>query len=166
LTTADFRALFEFDEWANRRVFQSLAGLSQTQWTAERVSSFSSLQATTAHVVVGEWIWLQRWQGTSPAAPPAWLRGPSVASLRRELEAIEAGRRDWLASLRDADLETDCVYRLLGGSEDRRTRLRVLLQHLVNHSSYHRGQIATLLRQVGAVPLATDLLVWEWERDG
>lgn len=163
-TVADFKDLFDYNHWANQRVLRSLQDVSEADWTAELGGSFGSLQATTAHLVGAEWIWLQRWQGRSPSSPPGWLHSPSVERLQQELEALEEERRQWLAALSDSDLQAVCSYRFVSGASHQ-TRLEVLLRHLVNHSSYHRGQIATLLRQAGMAPQSTDLLVWDLERN-
>lgn len=165
MTLADFEALFEYNDWANDRVLRSLQALAKEDWVAEAGGSFASLQATMAHLVGAEWIWLQRWKGNPAPSLPGWLQDPSVASLRQELDSVERERRQWLAGLSDLDLQAECSYRFRSG-EAHRTRLDVLLQHLVNHSSYHRGQIATLLRQAGKAPHPTDLLIWDFERDG
>jgi len=75
---------------------------------------------------------------------------------------VQKERALFLADLTEERLEQPVVYRNLKG-EEYRQRLGVLLQHLVNHSTYHRGQVATLLRQVGAVLPVTDYVVYRIE---
>ncbi len=158
MTIAEMRELFEYDRWANGRVFAAAESLTEDQLSAEVASSFSSVRATLGHLVGAGWIWLRRWRGESPAAP-AWARHGDLAELRRQLAALELDRTDFLAGLTDADLERAFAYQNLKG-EPQNDRLGGTLQHVVNHSTYHRGQVATQLRQLGSTPPNTDLIAF------
>jgi hypothetical protein len=70
MNVADVRRLYAYDDWANDRLVAALAGLSEEQFTRKIVSSFSSVRDTLSHIAATEWIWLQRWTGTSPLQPP------------------------------------------------------------------------------------------------
>ena len=162
MNPSEARELFAYNEWANGRVFQVLDGLSEEQFARPIASSFASLQDTVGHIVAVEGVWLRRWKGESPTAAPPWITGASRDTLRQALVAVQKERALFLADLTEERLEQPVVYRNLKG-EEYRQRLGVLLQHLVNHSTYHRGQVATLLRQVGAVPPVTDYVVYRIE---
>ncbi len=162
MSVAELRDLFAYNEWANARLFEVLGGLTEDQFTRSITSSFSSLQDTVGHIVAVEWVWLRRWEGESPTAPAPWVSGASRDQLRQALADIQEARAAFLARLTAEQLDHVVVYRNLKGDEYRH-KLRVLLQHLVNHSTYHRGQAATLLRQVGAVPPVTDFVVYRDE---
>lgn len=159
MTVEDVRALFAYDEWANARLFEAVSGLDPEQRTQRLTSSFSSLQETLAHIVMAEWVWLRRWKGESPTARPSWASGADVTRLRESLSAVEGERAEFVAGLTDARLDEPVSYRTLKG-EEQQGRLSELCQHVVNHSTYHRGQAATLLRQVGASVPSTDLVVF------
>ena len=154
---ASIKFLFSYNDWANARTFQSLESLNDEQWTRNVGGSFATIRDTAAHIVSTEWIWLQRWLGVSPTAPPEWAAAPAFAPLKDRLEDITRDRATYIASLAESDLSRDLSFRRLNG-EANALPLAHLLQHVANHSTYHRGQIATLLRQVGATPIATDLL--------
>jgi uncharacterized damage-inducible protein DinB len=153
------RRMFAFDAWANARLFRALAALSTEQYARPLGSSFSSIRDTMAHIVAAEWIWLQRWHGESPSAFPEWAAAPDRAELRSRLDAIEAERDAFLDGLSAADLQRVVSYRNLKG-EPWAYPLGMQLVHVLNHSTYHRGQLATMCRQVGAAAPATDLLVF------
>lgn len=159
----ELRDLFAYNDWANGRIFESLATVTGEEWGREGGGSFASLRGTAAHLVGAEWLWLRRWKGEAPETLPDWLDEPAVASLREELDRVESEREGWLDDLRDDDLTSPCAYRFQSG-ERHVTPYGTLLRHLVNHSSYHRGQLVTLLRQVGRTPPNTDLLVWDLRR--
>ena len=151
--------LYDYDEWANRRYAELLASLEARQLEARIESSFSSLLETYAHIVGAEWIWLCRWLGESPTELPDWLEPPRFEELREHLGVVETERRRFLSGVTAEDLERYMDYRRFNG-EPGRDRLADLLLHVVNHSSYHRGQLATMLRQVGAEPVATDYVLF------
>jgi uncharacterized damage-inducible protein DinB len=156
---ATLRSLYAYDEWANALFFDAVAGLGEERRTAPAVSSHPSLLATLGHVVGAEWVWLERWKGTSPPGFPEWVESPSLGSLRSRLTRVESERAAFLGGLDAADLAWPLSYRTFSGDAFT-TPLGDLLVHVVNHSTYHRGQLTTLLRQAGAIPPASDYVVY------
>jgi uncharacterized damage-inducible protein DinB len=155
--TVDYlRWLCAYDQWANARYFEKLAELPAERLTQPLVSSFPTLLATLTHLVGVEWAWLSRWRGVSPSEGPSWYRQPTLAGLRMALAQVEQERFAFLDGLHDEQLNQRIEYRLLGGVAAS-GQLGVLIQHAVNHSTFHRGQLATLMRQVGGVPPGSDL---------
>jgi uncharacterized damage-inducible protein DinB len=122
-------------------------------------SSFASVCGTLAHLVGAEWIWLRRWQGESPTTFPDWVATAALADLRSRLSAVEQEREALLAGMADADLDRPVSYRQLSGKAFSEP-LGDLMRHVVNHSTYHRGQVATQFRQLGVKPPSTDLIVF------
>lgn len=159
MTVGELRTLYEYNAWANARLIAVLEGLDEERLTRRIDSSFPSLLSTVAHIVGAEWIWLERWKGRSPSAAPEWIDGSTLQELRARLGEVERSRMEWVGRLREADLESRIDYRTLAGHPFSE-RLADLLLHLVNHSSYHRGQLTTMLRQVGATPAGTDYIVF------
>lgn len=156
----DIRELFSYTEWANARILEVLEGLSEEQLTRTMESSFPTIRDTWIHIIVAEWIWLCRWKGTSPTAFPSWAENaPSLGVLTKNLRDIEAERRELLDSVTDDDLLRDLPYRSMKG-DPFVNPLHFQMAHVANHSTYHRGQLTTMLRQAGAAPPATDLIVF------
>lgn len=153
------RELFSYCAWANGQMFEAAETLSPEQLLATGASSFPSVRGTLGHIVGAEWLWLHRWQGESPAAAPAWSAASSLADLRGRLSALESERDAYLSGLTDTDLERVVEYRTLAGRAYA-DPLADLLRHVVNHSTYHRGQVATQLRQLGQTPPSTDLIAY------
>ncbi len=150
--------LFGYGSWANALVLAAAEALPPEQFDAAIASSFPSLGATLAHMIGAEWIWLRRWLGESPPAP-AWAAKPNLAELKAQLAAIESERSAYLAGLSGADFDRVVPYRNLAG-KPYSNLLSDLIRHVVNHSTYHRGQIATQLRQLGHTPPSTDLIAY------
>lgn len=155
MTTKEARELFDYGSWATARMFSAAEALTQEQMTAFIESSFPSILGTLAHMVGSEWIWLRRWQGDSPSSRPEWVDQPSLPDLKDRLASVEAERAALLARLADADLERECSYRGLDGHSFS-LPLGHLMRHVVNHATYHRGQLTTMLRQLGQTPPSTD----------
>ncbi len=159
MTADDVRRLFSYNKWANDRMLTSLDQLSADQFARELGSSFSSIRSTAAHIAGGEWVWLSRWKGTSPKAMPEGVHAPSLGELKAKFAEIEAERAQYLSTLTDADVLRPLAFTLFAGTQSS-APLEPQFQHLVNHGTYHRGQVAAMLRQVGATPAGTDLIRW------
>jgi len=163
MTVDDFRLLYDYNKWANHRTLDSCGGLSAEQFTRALGSSFPSLRDTLAHIYGAEWLWLERWHGRIPNALPSAADFPDLASLRQCWSELETNLHGFIGSLTPTELERVIKYKNTQGVAFEGP-LWPMLQHVVNHSSYHRGQIATLLRQLGAKPVATDLILFHRER--
>jgi uncharacterized damage-inducible protein DinB len=163
MTLDDVRDLFSYNKWANDRTLASLEPLTEEQLTRDLGSSFPTLLLTAAHIAAAEWIWLCRWTGTSPREMPAWAETPRIDEIRTKFADLELERQAYLASVSGADLPRPLAFTLFNGTPDTQP-LGAQFHHLVNHGTYHRGQIAGMLRQVGAKPAATDLIRWLRER--
>jgi uncharacterized damage-inducible protein DinB len=154
--------LFAYNDWANARYMEAIDALDDEQFTRDLGSSFSSIRDTVAHVVAAEWIWMRRWQGESPQSVPGWAVDSDLELLRKRLHIVQMERLRFLGGLTADDLDRLVTYINLAGSPFT-YRLGEMLLHLVNHSTFHRGQLATMLRQLGVTPPGTDLLVYRDE---
>lgn len=161
----DILTLYDYNAWANARVLDATAGLPAEQFLRDLKNSFPSVRDTLAHILGAEWIWLRRWRGETPAALPQASDFPTVQSLRDRFAALEQERRGFLEALSDDRLQAPFSYRDIAG-KSHNLRLIQSLQHVVNHGTYHRGQVTTLLRQLGGTAVSTDLARFYLERSG
>jgi uncharacterized damage-inducible protein DinB len=153
------RRLYDYNDWANARVLGIVSPLAKADWLKDLGSSFPSVRDTVVHILEAERLWLTRWQGHSPAELWSGRELPDVASVRREWAGLERDRAAFLAGLTDAGLQAPFAYRNTKG-EPFEHPLWEQMAHLVNHSTYHRGQVTTMLRQLGAQPVALDFVVF------
>jgi uncharacterized damage-inducible protein DinB len=160
---AQMRDLFAFNVWANHRVLDAVAALTVEQFTQPMGSSYGSVRDTLTHICGVEWLWLERLQGRSPAAIPDAKEYADVASLRTRWAELDKHWLEYVSRLDEAELGEEVDYKTLsfGASRDPRWQM---MQHTVNHSTYHRGQVITMLRQLGAKGVGTDLIVFYRER--
>jgi|SRR5690242_517710 uncharacterized damage-inducible protein DinB len=159
----DLRTLFAYDAWANRRMLDACGALSAEQFTRGLGSSFPSVRDTLAHILGAQWIWLERFRGRSPSTLPGGEQFVDLAALRARWTQFEGELLSYVNGLTAADLERSFDYRDLKGSAHRNV-LWQTLQHLANHGTYHRGQVTTLFRQLGAKPISTDMIGFYRER--
>lgn len=151
MTLQDLRTMLDYHYWARDRLLDALDPLSPEQFTRDLGSSFKSIRDTVAHTYAAEWAWHQRWLGQSPTALLQYDQFADVASVRAAWAALEAKMRAFLDELGEAGIARVFEYKLLNGQPGA-TPLWQMLQHVVNHASYHRGQVTTMLRQIGAAP--------------
>lgn len=150
-------ALFKYNAWADRRVLEAATALTPEQFTKPMGSSFSSVRDTLAHIYGVEWLWLERFQGRSPSALPDNPEFVDIAILKARWEAFEPKLLNFVRGLTQEGLNGVIEYRTMKYGMYRNPLWQSML-HLVNHGTYHRGQITTMLRQLGAQPILTDLM--------
>ena len=155
----DVAYLHDYNRWANRRILEAASKLTPEQFTKDLQSSHRSVRDTLAHILAAEWIWLERWKGTSPGSLLNPADFGTIESLESSWAEVERDYLEFISGLSDERLSTVISYRNTRG-EDWAYPLGQMLQHVMNHSNYHRGQVITLLRQLGAEVLPMDLLVF------
>ena len=153
----DLRVLYNYNAWANRQTLGACATLSPEQFTQDLKSSFPSIRDTLVHIYGAELIWLGRLRGLAPFGFPNVADFPDFESVRSSLEHLDADLIDLVGSMRPETLATEIEYKLLSGAEMRGLP-GPMLQHLANHGTYHRGQVTTMLRQLRAKAVSTDLI--------
>jgi uncharacterized damage-inducible protein DinB len=157
MSPAEMQLLFDYNAWANRRVLSASEKLTTEQLVTSLHSSFTSVRDTLAHIYGAEWIWLERFQGRSPGALPSAEEFRDIAGLRDKWLEHEQRLLTFVRGLSQADLDREMEYKTLRFGVYRNP-LWQSMQHVVNHGTYHRGQVTTLLRQLGAQPILTDLM--------
>jgi uncharacterized damage-inducible protein DinB len=153
----EIQQLYAYDRWANRLVLDAVENLTDEQFTRDLGNSFPSVRDTLLHILAAEWVWLSRWQGVSPRGLPDGWAEQGFARLRIRWREIEEAQAAFLADLDEARLDGIVEYSSTSG-ERYAAPLWQMLRHVANHSTYHRGQVTTMLRQMGAEPVATDLI--------
>ena len=166
MTKDDIDLLYEYDRWANNRVLQSATALGAEQFTRDLGGAFCSVRDTLVHIIGGEWIWLAYWRESSRSSSlVADLRTrrdalfhphafPNIAAVQLKWAEVEKEQVEFMNHITSESLEKMLPFRTT------QIRLAHLMQHLANHSTYHRGQVALMMRQLGAEPLATDFHVF------
>jgi len=159
MNVEDIQKLYEYHRWANARMLAPVTVLNAEQFTRNLSSSFASVRDTLVHMLSAEWIWLERWRGVSPATMLGAQDFPALESIKTRWTEVERGQTAFVAALTAETLPQRVSYLNTKG-ERWEYLLELMLQHVVNHTTYHRGQIATMLRQLGHPPASTDFLLF------
>ena len=153
----DISDLLAYNLWANQKFNELFMTLSAETADREVSSSFKSLRLTLEHSAGAEFIWLQRMKGISELKFPEFSRAvfpdPEWISCSRAL-------LEFCEGLTEEDLQQEIEYRNLKGVVFRNT-LSEIIRHLVNHATFHRGQMVTILRILGITEIpSTDFIAW------
>lgn len=161
MTREYVRTLYAYNRWANHRVLESVDVLSPEEFNRDLESSFRSIRDTLAHILISEWLWLTRWHGSSPSRVdlPDFDEFASLEKMRERWGDVEAEYELFIDTLTEAQLQNDLSYKNTRG-EPFSHPLWQQMCHVPNHSSYHRGQVTTMLRQLGKTPTNTDFIVF------
>lgn len=142
----DARMLLDYNGWANRLLLSAACQLPPEEFDRDLRTSFGSIRGTLVHLLNSERVWLLNWQGKSRPVlvqPEDFVDAPALAAA---FPALEGEQRTFFDGLTDEALRSRCRV------NDRHYVLAHLVQHMMSHSQYHRGQVASLLRQLGHAP--------------
>src|SRR5215471_13225755 len=164
MTKSEILELYDYTEWANELVLTAAEKLNAEQLLRDVGISHRSILGTLSHMAGAEWIWLERWHGRSPTGNGVWAQWTpaqckDLPMLREKWQPVIELRRSYLTGLKDADLPVDIAFKRLNGDPGSMPLIRQM-QHVVNHATLHRGQVVGMIRQLGIVPPATDLLFY------
>lgn len=151
MNVRDLQTMIDYHYWARDRLFDAMGALTSEQYTKDLGSSFKSIRDTATHTYSAEWAWYQRWHGESPKGLITSDQFAGAAELRAAWVDHERKMRAFVDGLHEADVDRVIEYTLFSGAAGA-TPIGQMVQHVVNHASYHRGQITTMLRQLGAAP--------------
>jgi uncharacterized damage-inducible protein DinB len=164
MTASELHDLFQYNSWAHRRIFDIISPLPRELYMKNNGTSHGNLHGTVTHTVGAEEIWLKRWTGAAVKGMPKPDDFPDFTSLRQHWETIDKKIHEFCDSLTtEHAIRKDVVYHDLKGNQYSQPLFQ-LMQHLVNHSSYHRGQIVAQLRQYAVAPVSTDMVVFFREK--
>ena len=156
MTAKHLETLFDYSYWANRILFEVFSQMTPEQFTQPVSGSYGSIRNTLVHMMSAEWGWLDRSGGTPRGPRLSATDFPTFASVGGQWQRIEGYLRDFLAALRDEDLDRVVEF-AIGDALKQALSVGQMMHHAAVHNVHHRGQIALLLRSLGYVPGNFDL---------
>ncbi|MCU0411000.1 MAG: DinB family protein [Bacteroidetes bacterium] len=158
MTPREISALYEYDRWATLKMLESVASLDSAKQQQDLGTSFSSIHGTLVHLLSADRVWLQRWLGklVVPLKPEDM---PTIDVLKKQWDAHFLEMENFIRSLNDEVLAAPRPYTDFKGNTHTQPLVQQL-QHKVNHSTYHRGQVAVMLRMLGSRAHGTDLITY------
>lgn len=165
MITEVFRSLYDYSAWANLRILDTAAGISEEQFLEEVGPSYGSLRNTFVHTMGGQWIWLERWKGSSPSTMMDRVDFPDLDSIRTRWDEIESDTHQYLSRMQQDQLEEVLSYTTTEGKPGA-FPLWQLIVHQANHQTQHRSEAAVMLTNFGHSPGNMDLMVYLSEMKG
>ena len=157
--------LYEYNEWANEKTIASLRALPEADYVREQGGGWPSLRATFVHLAGATDAWAERFSGRDALVLAKETDLPKLEDAVRVLLSAQEKHRNHLKNLTRDKLERSFSWKNLAG-ELRAAPYEIVVRHVVNHQTYHRGQIASMVRRVGGKPVATDMVRWGIEIHG
>ena len=152
------RMMAAYNAWMNRRLYAQLSELPDEERKAERGAFFGSIHGTLNHLLFGDQAWMARFGvGSPPNGRIGDILYDGFGELCAAREAMDERILAWADGVDSAWLATPLAYRSAVDGQTRRLPVWVLVSHLFNHQTHHRGQLTTLMSQIGLDPGVTDL---------
>ncbi len=154
----DLERLYDYNYWANRKLFGVISQLTPEQFTGSLAGSYGSIRNTLVHILSAEWGWLDRAGGPKRGEKLNADDFPTFDSVVQTWNRVETFMREFLSGLKDEDLSRNIEFTLGGPTHS--LSLGDMLHHAAIHAVHHRGQVALLLRTQGYVPGNFDFLFY------
>lgn len=152
--------LAAYNTWANGQLLATALTLPEEAQKREIGSSFPGVYKTFLHLLDAENIWWQRIKLQEKIDIPSHTFSGDMLALSNSLQQQDRQWQEWVAAANENALQHEFIYYDLKKERHKQPVYQMLL-HLFNHSTYHRGQVVTMLRQLGVVKIpATDFIVW------
>ncbi len=163
ITPQYVRTMAAYNTWQNRSLYAAAAGIPDDERRRERGAFFGSIHATLNHLLWGDQIWMSRFAGT-PAPKAASIReSPGQIAdfddLRRERVSFDGVIAEWASEL-DADwLGGTMTWFSVAANREISAPHALLVTHMFNHQTHHRGQVHAMVTAAGGKPDDTDLML-------
>ena len=158
ITTEHCQLMARYNEWMNSRLYAVCSGMPDAELHKDRGAFFKSIYLTLNHLAYGDLAFLSRFTGTPAIVPePGVDLFESFTRLRAEREALDARLQAWSASITPQWLAEPLTYTSKIDGKTRTVQKWVLVTHMFNHQTHHRGQVTTLLSQMGVDVGSTDI---------
>ncbi|MDX1960682.1 MAG: DinB family protein [Leptospiraceae bacterium] len=149
--------LFNYNVWAQGRILEVLAEVSEEEFLRELPEGAGSIRNKLAHIMAAEDVWLQR---IHKKDSPRMIQPPEIDSkevLISKISQTHSELEKLISSLDETKLQEGYRYKNLKGQEFESKLFEILL-HVLNHGTYHRGQVASLIRRIKGKPPVTDMI--------
>ena len=159
----DMLILYQYNQWTNAKILNAASNVTQEEYLAPASFPHGGLQGTLVHALFAEWIWRNRWEGTSPTKRLKPEEFPTLESLRTRWAEEEKALMSFVDSLTDERLESKFSYKSTDGTPHERV-LWHAMAHVVNHGTQHRTEAAAILTDLGHSPGDIDMIYFLMEK--
>ena len=153
----DILTLYRYNQWANQKILRVAANVTAEQFLADAPFPHGGLRGTLTHTLFAEWIWRNRWEGTSPTVRIQPEEFPTFESLQARWSYEEAKLMKFVEEIADEALNLPFHYKNTKGVPQQ-SILWHAMAHVVNHGTQHRAEAAALLTAYGCSPGDVDMI--------
>jgi uncharacterized damage-inducible protein DinB len=157
MNTQDILTLYKYNQWANAKILNAAANITQEQYLTPASFPHGGLRGTLVHALFAEWIWRKRWEGTSPNYRLKPEEFPTFESLRARWLEEEKQLMDFVDHVTDDKLNNPFSYKNTSGRPFTQILWKAMA-HLVNHGTQHRSEAAAMLTDFGHSPGDIDFI--------
>jgi uncharacterized damage-inducible protein DinB len=158
------RELFDFMQWADRLMLEGTAALPDEECHKDREISLGSIHRLLVHLMAGESFWLSRWQGQPLAQIETHEDYPTRGALSARWPVVHGALDAFLARQTSQTLAAPFDFRDSAGNPHT-TPLGQTMIHLVDHGTYHRGQLNAMIKQAGGKPVTASYITYQMQKN-
>ena len=155
----DIQLLFKYNQWANAKILNAASALTSDLFLASSSFPMGGIRGTLTHALFAEWIWRQRWQGTSPATRIKPEDFPTFESLRTRWLGEESELMKFVDEITDEKLNSVFQYTSTEGVRYENI-LWESMTHVINHGTQHRAEVAQMLTEINLSPGDMDMILF------
>jgi uncharacterized damage-inducible protein DinB len=141
-----------FNYWANENLLNTILSIGENKLDEQIISSFDSIRKTVYHIWDAENIWLRRWNGVPIDGWPSKNFTGGMQLCKNEMLGNSKSLLEYVVNAPDQQLDKNFQFKLMNGTEGESMYWQSFM-HVFNHGTYHRGQLVTMLRQVGVTEI-------------
>ena len=153
----DILLLYKYNQWTNKKILDAVAKVTQEQFLSPASFPHGGLRGTLVHALFAEWIWRNRWEGTSPTVRLKPDDFPTFESLRTRWAEEEKLLMAFVEDVTEERLNSKFSYKATDGTPHERI-LWQAMAHLVNHGTQHKTEAAAMLTDFGQSPGDIDMI--------
>jgi uncharacterized damage-inducible protein DinB len=162
-TKEHLQAMFEYVRWADQQMLAASRTVPDDGYFKEQHISIGSIHKLLVHCMAAQWIWLSRWRGESPTRLENHEDYPTRDALMQRWPLVHSAMTDFLGVQSPKSLSRDVQYRSTRG-ELFSLPLGDLMLHVIDHETYHRGQVNTMIKHAGGQPSNLSFLSYSMQK--
>ena len=155
----DILLLYKYNQWTNKKILDATSMVTQEQFLAPASFPHGGLRGTLVHALFAEWIWRNRWEGTSPTVRLKPDDFPTFEALRTRWVEEEKLLMAFVENVTEERLNSKFSYKATDGTPHERI-LWHAMAHLVNHGTQHKTEAAAMLTDFGQSPGDIDMIFY------
>jgi uncharacterized damage-inducible protein DinB len=159
-----FAEMFDYMQWGDRLMIVAARTVVDEEYYKDQGISYGSVHKLMVHCLAAQWVWLSRWRGENPTRLESHDDYPTRSALEQRWPLVHSALFDFLGLQSGHSLARVIQYKNMKG-EHLAIPLSDLMLHVIDHASYHRGQIASMIKRAGGQPAAISFQRFAAERE-